>query len=814
MLKDYFKIAWRNLRKSPIFSFINIAGLTIGITSFLLIALYIFDEFTFDRFHRNGDHIYRIIDNKISAEGKASKTTGTGYQVAQRSTDYVPEIKSAARLSIYGRVNVATLENNNVFYEDFIAGSQDFFKVFDFTLLEGNRNTALSVPHSIVITEETAKKLFGVTSVLNKTLRLGNDTTLYTIAGVLKDFPVNSSISFNMLFSESSITSENFKKFTSSDWNSGRFSTYFLLADKADPLIASQKLNDMVSANYKNNTGIKGTLSLQSMKDVHFHSADIEGYSGRKGNITYVYVFLIIGFFVLFIACINYMNLATARFTSRTKEIAVRKVAGASRKLLIGQFLSEAFLVTVIATVLALILTKVFLPAFNSFAEKKLTLDLNTDHRIWTGVVLIIFMVSLLSGLYPALFQSGLKPLLLLKSKVQPGKWNISLRKSLVIFQFSLSAVMIFATIIIYKQMRYIDNKHMGFDKEGKVVIDINSGKVRRAAETIKNELSKLSEVTNVSVTSRVPGEWKTIPVVKIKNGNATTAQGVDMYFLGVDENFLSTYNVELLRGRNFNNGNTLNAANVLINEAAAKELNITEPAGQLITIPSANFGGDFSILEKPFVATVAGIVRDFNFQSLHEPLAPMVLAYQDNPIHSIDYFTVSISSSSNTGKVLSGMEEIIRKIDQTHLFEYHFLDKQWELLYREDKIRQTIFFIIALLAIFIAALGLLGLTAFAAEQRVKEIGIRKVLGANAQSIVMLLSKDFLKLVLIASAIAFPIGWFSMNKWLNDFAYRIDMRWWMYALAVLTAIIITVVTISFQAIKAAMANPVKSLRTE
>lgn len=813
MIKNYFKIAWRNLKKSPVFSFINITGLTIGITSFLLIALYIFDELTFDRFHKNINNIYRIVDNKVSAEGKESKTTGAGYQVAQRGKDYMPEIKDAARLSIYGRINVATLENNNVFYEDFIAGSPDFLKVFDFTLLEGNRNTALSAPRSVIITEETAKKLFGTATVLNKTLQLSNDTALYKITGILKDFPVNSSISFNMLFSETSISSENFKKFINSDWNSGSFSTYFLLAENTNPDAVSKKLNDMVSANYKNNTGTKSMLALQPMKDVHFYSGDIEGYSGRKGNIAYIYVFLIVGFFVLFVACINYMNLATARFTNRTKEIAVRKVAGASRKLLVGQFLSEAFLVTVIAAVFALLLSKLLLPLFNSFAEKELTLGLKTDARVWIGIFLIIVIVSLLSGLYPALFQSGLKPLSLLKSKVQPGKWNISLRRVLVIFQFSLSAVMIFATIIIYRQMQYVDNKHMGFDKQGKVIIDINSGKVRRAAETIKNEFSALPIVTNVSVTSRVPGEWKTIPVVKAYKGNAVTARGSDMYFLGVDEGFLSTYNIALLKGKNFVTGSSLNAASVLINEAAAKELNITEPAGQFITIPSANFGGDFSFLDKPFVASVAGIVKDFNFQSLHEPLAPMVLAYQDNPVHSIDYFTVNLSST-DAGKTLADLENILHKIDQTHLFEYHFLDKQWELLYREDKIRQTIFLIIALLAIFIAALGLLGLTAFTAEQRVKEIGVRKVLGASAQSIVMLLSQDFLKLVLIASVIGFPIAWFSMNQWLNDFAYRIDMKWWMYVLAALTAMAVTVITISFQAIKAAMANPVKALRTE
>ena len=813
MFKNHLKIAFRNLIKTKVLSFINILGLTISITSFLLIALYIFDELTFDAFHKNAANIYRVIESKTTAEGKKSKTTGTGYQVSEKGKADLPQIKDAARLAIFGRTNVEATENNKVFYEDFILGNPGFLTVFDFPLLQGDRKTALSAPHAVIVTEETAQKFFGTAKAEGKTLKLDRDSIPFKITGVLKNFPANSSISFNLIFSEASMTNDGFKKFISSDWNSGAFSTFLLLNEKTTAKTIAGKLDQLVAANFKNENGEKSNLLLQPFKETHFYSEDIEGYSGRKGNITYVYVFFIIGFFVLFIACINYMNLATARFTNRAKEIAIRKVAGASRQSLIGQFLLEAFLVTTLSVVFALVLTELLLKPFNAFTEKQLTLGATTDYRIWLGLAMIIGIVSLLSGLYPALFQSGLKPLSLLKNKIQPGRWNISLRRSLVVFQFSLSIIMIVATLVVYLQMKYISTKNMGFEKERLVVVDINSGKVRRGAQTIKDEFLKLSQVTAVSVSSRVPGEWKNIPTVKVKNGNALTAPGNDMYFLGVDDRFLETYHIALVKGRNFLPGSSADSGSVLINETAAKLLGITEPGGQTISIPSANFGGDFSPLDKPFMVTVTGIVKDFNFQSLHEPLAPMILGFQNNPIISIDYFTARLAGN-NTSTTLEQMDAILHSIDQNHLFEYHFLDRQWDLFYRDDRIRQTIFLIISILAIFIAGLGLFGLSTYAAEQRVKEIGIRKVLGASVQSVVIMLSKEFIKLVLIASVIAFPVAWLSMNKWLQDFAYRITISWWVFVLSALTAVIIAWITISYQAIKAATANPVKSLRTE
>ncbi len=815
MFKNYFKTALRTLWKHKIFSFINIIGLTIGVTSFILIALFIFDELTFDRFHKNADDIYRVVESKTSADGKTARRAGTGFQVSARAKTSLPEIQDVARISTYSQATVAPVDNKaNAFYEDFTAANPGFLSVFSFPLLYGDRSSALTEPNSVVITEASAKKYFGTSNPVGKLLLIW-DVVPFRVTGVLKNFPANSSLSFNLVVSESSFQkNDEAKAFFASDWTSGAFATYFLLKPDTDIPALNKKLDKLIAANYKVDAGTKSHVQLQALKDVHFYSNDIEGNSGKKGNISYLYVFLVVACFIIFIACINYMNLSTARFTNRGKEIAIRKVSGASRATLVKQFLAEAGLVTVLSVFLSLLLVAILLPVFNSFTEKSLTLNLHTDYRIWTGIFSIVAFVTLLSGLYPALFQSGLNPLSLLKSKIQLGRGNISLRRSLVVFQFMISIVLIAATVIIYEQLQYVNHKDMGFDKGKLVVIDINSGEVRQRAATIKDEFAKLAQVKSVSVTSRVPGEWKTIPSVKVNTDNSNPTKGKDMYFFGVDDQFLSTYNITLVKGRNFFSSDNADSSSVLINETAAKELGITNALGQEITIPSVNFAGDNrSALEKPFTATVAGIVKDFNFQSLHEPLAPMVLGYQKNPIYSIGYFTVKLTGG-DVDATLKKMNAILHGIDQNHVFEYHFLDKQWDLLYRDDKIRQTIFLVIALLAIFIAALGLLGLTIYAAEQRVKEIGIRKVLGASVSAIVLMLSKDFLKLVFIAAVIAIPVAWFFMHIWLEDFAYRISINWWVFVLSALAAIVIAMATISLQVVKAAIANPVKSLRTE
>lgn len=816
MIKNYYRTAVRNLRKHKTFSFINLAGLSIGLTSFILIALYIFDELTFDSIHRDADKIYRVVEHKTSADGQQTRRAGTGLQVSERAKAEFPVIRNVARISRFWRPDIRTSEDSpNVFHEDYIAGNQCFLDVFSFPLIYGDRKTALTDPKSVLLTEETAKKFFGNADVVGKSLFFDDDSVAYKITGILKNFPVNSSIAFNLLVSESTIIGiPEARAHFSTDWNSGAFATYFLL-DKTTAIDAlDTRLDQLIAANHKQNPGEKSLVKLQALKDIHFGSAGIDGDSGKKGNITYVYVFFIVACFIILIACINYMNLSTARFMNRGKEIAVRKVAGASRSSLVRQFLMEVALVVIFSVLLSILFVNLALPAFNSFTEKHLSFGFSSDYRIWLGIVLMVVIVTLLAGLYPALYQSSLNPLSLLKGKIRIGKANISLRRALVVFQFMISIVLIAATIIIYQQMQYVNNKDMGFDKEQLVVIDVNSGYVRRSIGTVRNEFSKIPQVRSVSLTSTVPGAWKTIPTVKVNTDTNNPASGRDLYFFGVDAQFLSTYNIKLINGRNFYATGKSDSLAVLINQTSAKQLGITEANGQTVTLLSAKFGSDNrSGLDRPYMVTVAGIVQDFNFQSLHETIAPMIIGFDKSFGLSFGHLTVKLTGG-DLDVVLKKLNSVLLSIDQEHLFEYHFLDRQWEQLYREDRIRQTVFLVIALLAIFIAALGLLGLTIYAAKQRVKEIGMRKVLGAGVSSIVFMLLKDILKLVIIAAFVAVPIAWILMHQWLQDFAYRIDINWWVFIVSTLVAVLVAMTTIFIQVVKAATANPVKSLRAD
>jgi len=815
MIKHYFKIVLRNLWRNKTYSFINIFGLMAGLVCFLLIALYVFDELTYDRFHTKADRIYRVIDEKTSAEGKESKIAAVGYKIADRAPADIPEVKTAARFTAFGRTNISDPVSANTIHELFITANPDFLLVFDFELLEGNRATALTAPRSVILTEETAKRIYGVSSVVGRSLKAETDSLPFIVTGILKNFPSNSHVSFNLIFSESSITGKRYQDFINRDWTSNSFTTYLVLDKNADVAKATQKLNQMVASNRTNDNTGKSILNLQPLPSIHFYSAGIEGdntRTERKGNLTYIYVFSIVALFVLLIACINYMNLTTARFANRGKEIAVRKVAGAGRGNLITQFLSEAFVMAIIALILALSATWLLLPSFNAFAEKQLSLNSATDYRVWLGIFITVLIVGLFAGAYPALFQSRLKPFLLLKNKIQQSKGQLSLRKGLVVFQFALSIIMIVATVVVFLQMKYVNTANMGFNKEQLVVIDINSGAIRRGAETIKNEYAKIPGVKSVSATSRVPGEWKVITKVKAKQQGSLAASD-DMYLFTADDQFLKTFEIGLLKGRNFSAANLGDSSAILINETAASMLGIKEPSEQMVEIPSTNYNGNVDNLNEPFRARVVGITNDFNFRSLREKIAPILIAYQQNPVDRIDYYTVRLTTD-NAKQTLAQMENILHKIDPNHLFEYNFLDKQWDIFYRDDKKRETIFLAIAVMTILIACLGLFGLATYAAEQRIREIGIRKVLGASVSGIVTMLSKDFIKLVLMASVLAIPVSWWMMNSWLSDFAYRTKIYWWVFVIAGALALFVALFTVGLKALKAAIANPVKSLRTE
>ncbi len=532
-----------------------------------------------------------------------------------------------------------------------------------------------------------------------------------------------------------------------------------------------------------------------------------------QGSLFYIRIFSFVALFVLLIAGINYMNLSTARASNRLKEIGVRKSIGAERSNLIYQFLVEALLITGLSLLIALVLINLLLPWFNPFVNKHLTLSLGTDYRIWLMTLAATLLIGLLSGSYPALLLSGFKPVLLLKGMKINQRGSLSLRKALVVFQFTISTVMIIGTIVLFWQVRFMNTTNLGFNKDQLLVIDVNTGAAREDFETIKAEMAKIPSVKNVSVSSRVPGEWKIISTVKVNTQGKADDSKV-AYLIGADKDFLKTFEVTLIQGRNF--VNPADSTAVLLNETAARLLNITKPSDQLVEIPAMSRGGKFQpvlINNSPFRARVIGIVKDFHFQSLRDKIEPLVLAYNQNPIYPIDYYTARVETIG-IQETLEKLKAVMLKADPDEPFEYHFLDQQLARFYAEDQRRQTMLIWMALITIFIASLGLFGLATYSAEQRIKEIGIRKVLGASVTNLTTLLSMDFLKLVLIANGIGFPVAWWVTNKWLEEYAYHIDLAWWMFVLAGLLGVVIALLTVSLQSIKAALLDPVKSLRSD
>jgi putative ABC transport system permease protein len=819
MLYNYLKVALRNLWRNQLSTSLNVLGLTFGLTCFFLLGLYVLDELGYDQHHTRAERIYRVVRHRKTPD-ESLKIVGAGYRLAEESKKSIGEVENIARITAGGRDNLENPENRQKIIEEITAANNGLMEIFDFEALDGDPKRALIKPYSIVIVEELAMQLFGSTQVAGKTLQWHGLEEPFTVTAVIKNHPKNSSFNFSSVYSESTYLSDpEYLEEINEDWGSSEFIVYMLLRGDADPGAVAQKLKKMVYAHVTPPPGISLAYSLQALKDVHLYSKDIldsaslsNPESQGSSALLYLKIFALAALFVLLIACINYMNLSTAKASTRCKEIGVKKAVGAFRGQLIRQLLLESVVVTLLSFILAVLVVNLLLPAFNTFNNKELALGFSTDYRIWLCAVLIALMTGLIAGSYPALLLSRFSPSLLLKGlKIQP-KGDFSLRQSLVVFQFTVSVFMIIATIVVFLQVRFVNNKDLGFNEELLVVVDINSGDIRRAASTIVSEFSKLPHVKNVSTTTRVPGEWKRIPEVKIRQSGRPD-QEQQAYFLGVDEHFAETFEVELLQGKNFKG--LADSSSVLLNETAAKMLNIQEPSDQLIEIPAASYGFSFNPLRdnEVFKARVIGIVKDFHFQTLREKIAPLVLAYQENPIQNIDYYTARIEAK-DAPATLKAMENIMAKIDPSELFEYHYLDQQLALFYQEDARRESMLIWMALAAIFIACLGLFGLATYAAEQRVKEIGVRKVLGANVVSLVNLLSRDFLKLVLIAIGIAVPIASWAMQQWLLEFAYHITIQWWVYLLAGILALLIALLTVSYQAVKAALMDPVQALRSE
>jgi putative ABC transport system permease protein len=808
MLKNYLKIAFRNLAKYKFISFINLFGLTVGLTCCLLIATYILNELSYDRYNKNAENIYRVTRDFNNEDGVVSLRLSTisppfGYYLP---TDF-PEIQKMTRLLDNGitpfRYKDKLINEQDVFFAD-----ENLFDVFSIKVLKGNPKTALAGPFSVMLTPETAKKYFGDEDPINKVMRANNQFDV-KVTGIYEPFPANSHmhpgmlVSFNTL-KDSAVYGE---KNLETNWGNNSFFTYILLPPHYNTNNMSARFPSfidkrMANQEYVGKRASKFTkLGLQKLTDIHLRShTDYE--AEPNGDIKRVYIFSAIALFILLIACINYMNLSTARSTLRSREIGIRKVVGALRKELVFQFLSESVLLSWVAIILALGLLHFTLPWLNKISGQQLSATILLRWQILVPLFLTPFIVGILSGLYPALFMSSFQPVKTLKGLFKIGGSNISFRRVLVVTQFAISIILIIATAIVFQQLHYMQKKSLGFDKEHIVVMPYNNA-LKAKYESFRTQLLANSNFKNLTRTSRIPtGRLLDDMGAYTLSGDSMKATNTDIKFVSVDYDFIPTYGIQMTGGRNFSREYGTDTAGFVLNESATNALGWK---------PQDAVGKDFKYGNTK--GHIIGVIRDFHFESMHQSIVPLVLVMFPP---SSDYFNnLSIKfSGTNIPAALSHLESTWKSTLPEIPYQYTFLDENFDKLYQTEQRQGNIFTIFACIAIFIACLGLFGLSAFAISQRIKEIGIRKVLGADVSTIVTLLSKDFLKLVAVSAVLAFPVAWYFMKNWLQEFAYRINMPWTTYLIAGIAAAFIALATISFQAIRAAVANPVKSLRTE
>jgi putative ABC transport system permease protein len=794
MLQNYLKIALRNLFRNKVFSFINIAGLSIGLACCMLIVLYTKDEVSFDRFHKNVNNIYRITTTETSPEGKVAKFGITGMMPGPSFARQIPEIDKFVRLQGQ-RFNIK--KGTEVLAQEATKVDSSFFSVFTFDFVEGSPQTALKDPQSIVITEEVAEKYFGKKSALGKTLSIDYDGGFqpFTIAGVIKKLPQNSSIKVELLFPFHR------DKKPDHEWINFYLNTFVTLKPLANPKAVEAKFariyahdakDQLVEAKKSWNYTSKIQYGLQPLLAMHL-STDFKAQNGlyNDSNPMYSYVLMGLAVFLLLIACINFINLTVARSVKRSKEIGIRKVIGGDRKQLIYQFMGESFVLSLIAFLLAFVLVELTLPLFNTLANKALAVSYLFDYKLIISYFLLFILTGFLAGFYPALVLSDFKPVDTLYGRFKFTSRNY-LQKSLVVFQFSLAAFMMMATLILYYQFDFLTHQNLGYDDKN--IVTLETGQINRIeTETFKNELLKNANIQQVAPKNG--GYWNTM-------ANVNNKQEIVFSMDVIDHNYLPTFKIPIVKGRNFSiDFPSDSSQSVMVNETFVKEAGWKNPIGQTI---------DFFFNKHKY--QVVGVVKDYHYSSLYEKINPQI--FTTDPQRS-DFGMLNIKiKPTNTPATLKYIEKVFKQLRPTRPYSYEFKDesnfKQYE---KEAKWKQIITFS-AILIMFISCIGLFGLATLSAEKRTKEIGIRKVLGASATIIVTMLTKDFLKLVLISLVITFPVAWFLADKFLSDYPYRIQLNGWMFGIVALVLVLITLLTISYQALKSALANPVKSLRTE
>lgn len=796
MLTNYFKNAFRIMWKDRGFSLINIAGLTSGIAACLLIALYVLDEVSFDRFHANQDRIFRLTPTLHFPDGDRPRAV-TSPPMGPALLDNFPEVEKIARISGSSRflsVGDKKLYDTRIWYAD-----SSFFEMFTFPIVEGDAKTALTQPWSVVLTERTAKKYFGDESALGKQMAL-SDTITLTVTGVVTDVPANSHIQFDAMMSRATMT-EMFNHEPEDNWFENNYYTYLLLRDGADRAELESKFPAFLEkrlADEKKESGLWYDFYLQPITDIHLHS-NLAAEMAPNGNIRYVYLFSVIGGLVLLIACANYINLSTARSAKRAKELGVRKIIGAKRFQLIAQLFGESFIMTTLSSVLAINFVLMILPAFNELTTKQLTFEYLLRSDVLLIFAALFIIINLIAGSYPAWVLSSFSPVNTLKTKSFFGKEKFLLRKGLVVFQFTISIVLISGTIIVTRQMSFLQNQNLGLQKEQLIQLNLSSAAARKY-ELIKSEVMKLPAVQTATVTSfSFRDNISTIAL--LPEGTPENEMTAECTLVG-DHDLLNTFGIQLIAGRNFAPDSKVDEEQAfIVNEAAVKRFGWGTPQqalGKKI---------DWGLGKK---GQVVGVVKDFNFSSLHQNIRPLI-------IHILPDWYGFITMKVNAADMQQTVADLEKAWDAMNVdgpFQYSFVDEDFARLYRAEQQIQTIVLLMSSLAIVIACLGLLGLIAFTAQQRTKEIGVRKVLGATVFSVVKLLSLDFLKLIVVSIVIAVPLAWLISTKWLEGFAYRTEASWWIFGLSALVAVVIAIGTICLQAIKAALTNPVNSLRSE
>jgi putative ABC transport system permease protein len=810
MFKSYFTIAARHLVKQKMYSAIKIGGFALSIAACLLIALYIKDELSYDRNWAYADRIYRII-GEYDNNGKIETGNDWPAPMAKALKEDFPEVEKAGRFMdaplFYGagsnQVRPAGAEQNT-FEQGFSYADQDILDILQVEMVYGNRSHALSEPNTMVISKSKADKYFPNQNPVGKIMFLNNDMkNPYKIGGVMKDFPRTSHIHYDFLLT---MNGHSLWDGEQTQWTASNYPTYVLLKPGTDPAQFQDKLKLILTKYYlpvmkshgdkqADELLKKARLLIQPITDIHLYSANIDDRL-EKSDIKFVWLFGAVAVFILVIACINFINLSTAKSANRAKEVGLRKVVGSLRSSLVKQFLTESMLYSVLSFALGLAIAALLLPFFNTLAAKLLSIPWG-DWWLLPSIIVAALVVGVFAGLYPAFYLSSFKPINVLKGQVSRGTRNALLRNGLVIFQFTTSIILIVGTIVIYSQTKYILHKKIGFDKDQVLLIE-GTNTLEDKRDAFKNELLKSSAIKSVSISDYLP-----VAGTK-RDGNTFYNEGKTKEEIGVftqkwqvDYDYLETMGMHIISGRYFSKDMASDSAAAVINQEMAVKLGLKDPIGKQIENGWQKF-------------TVIGIVEDFNFESMKQSVTPVCLVLGN---YNSSVISAKISGA-DAKTAISYASSVWKSFSPNQPFRYTFLDDSFANMYADVQRMGNIFTSFAVLAIIIACLGLFALSAFMAEQRNKEIGIRKVLGASVRGITTMLSKDFLKLVIISIFIASPVAWWIMTKWLQDFAYRISITWWMIAVAGLTAIIIALITISFQSIKAALMNPVKSLRSE